>query len=378
MSSDLPVISISPRVRRSPFFDATRRWGFNAYTVYNHMYMPLWFESPLADYWKLVNDVTLWDVAVERQVEISGPDALRFTQLLTPRDLSNCAIGQCKYVLLCDEKGGIVNDPLLLRLDEDRFWLSIADSDVLLWARGIALNAGMDVQIIEPDVSPLQLQGPKAMEVAASLFGDDIRSLSFFRFVETTLDDIPLLISRSGWSGEFGYEIYLLDGRYGDHLWERIMTAGEPHGIAPAAPNHIRRLEAAMLSYGADMTMDNNPFEVGLGRLVNLEAEIDFIARDALQQIADAGPERLLVGLVVDGDPIPSNDRPWPMLRNGNLVGKMTSITHSPRIARNIGLAYLPATEAVPGERFDLVTPDGERRCEVVPTPFWDLKKKRE
>lgn len=377
MSQELPVIAISPRVRKSPFFDATRRWGFKAFTVYNHMYMPLWFESPLADYWKLVNDVTLWDVGVERQVEIAGPDALRFTQLLTPRDLSSCAVGQCKYVLLCDENGGIVNDPLLLRVAEDRFWLSIADSDVLLWARGIALNAGLDVTISEPDVSPLQLQGPKAGEVAAALFGDGILSLSFFRFIETTLDDIPLMVSRSGWSGEFGYEIYLLDGRYGDHLWEKIMEAGAPHGIAPAAPNHIRRLEAAMLSYGADMTIENNPYELGLGRLVDLGGDVDCISRAALERIAEEGPKQMLVGLALDGEPIHGNERYWPVLRDGALAGRLTSIAHSPRIGRTIGLAYVPAGLSTPGEKFDIVTPAGERGAEVVPTPFWDLKKKK-
>ena len=220
-----PLVAFSARIRKSPFFDATLRWGAKAFSTYNHMYMPLYYETPVADYWKLVEAVTLWDVAVERQVEIAGPDAARFAQYLTPRDLSETKVGQCKYALICDEHGGIINDPVLLKLAEDRFWFSLADSDVLLWAKGLAIAGGWNVEVREPDVSPLQVQGPKSPEVMASLFGDWIQELKYFWFRETELDGIPLVVSRTGWSTELGYELFLRDGSRGDELWERIMAA---------------------------------------------------------------------------------------------------------------------------------------------------------
>ena len=255
-----PEIGFGSRIRISPFFNATRRWGYKAYTTYNHMFMPAFFESPEVDFWKLINDVTLWDVAAQRQVEIKGPDADRFVQYLTPRNLSEFEVGQCKYVLLTDNDGGILNDPVLLKLNENHFWLSLADSDVLFWARGVALNARMNVSICEPDVSPLQIQGPKSTDLMVAMLGFGIADLAYFRFIRTTLAGAPVIVSRTGWSGEKGFEIYLCDKTYGDVVWETIMEAGKPYKIAPAAPNIIRRIEAGMLSYGADMTVRNNPF----------------------------------------------------------------------------------------------------------------------
>ncbi|MGH2538500.1 MAG: glycine cleavage system protein T, partial [Candidatus Promineifilaceae bacterium] len=262
---DMAQIQRGARLRRTPFFEATQRAGARGYTAYNHMFFPINYDDLEAEYWKLIHDVTLWDVSVERQVEISGPDAYRFTSLLTPRDLSQCAVGQGRYVLITAEDGGILNDPVLLRLGENHFWLALADSDILLWAKGVALNAGMQVDISEPDVSPLQLQGPKSKDVAAALFGADVLALDYYHFLETELDGIPLVVTRTGWSGEVGYELYLRDGRFGAALWERVMAAGRPFGIAPAGPSDIRRIEAGILNYGADMTAENNPYEVGLG-----------------------------------------------------------------------------------------------------------------
>ena len=265
-----PVIGFSPRVRKSPYFDATRRYGCTAYTVYNHMFMPTAYGDPVADYWRLAKDVAVCDVAVERQVEIAGPDAFDLVRMLTPRNLEKLRVGQCKYVLLTDENGGIVNDPVLRRLADDRFWLSLADSDVLLWAKGVAHGSGMDVRLFEPDVSPLMIQGPKAADLARDLFGDWVDDLKYFWFREVDLDGMPLIVSRTGWSGERGYEIYLQNGADGARLWEVIMEAGRPHGIKPATPSTIRRIEGGLLSYGADMNLDNNPYEMNLGRLVDL------------------------------------------------------------------------------------------------------------
>ena len=225
--------SFGTQVRKSPYFDATVRCGAKGFSVYNHMYIPRDFGDPIQNFWSLVNDAILCDVAVERQVEITGPDAAQFVQLLTPRNLSDCAVGQCKYVLITDENGGVLNDPVLLRLADNHFWLSLADSDILMWAKGVAVNSGLDVNLCEPDVSPLQLQGPKSGDIARAIFGDWIDDLKYYWLEEFKLNGIPLIISRTGWSSELGYEIYLRDGSRGNELWDQIMKIGEPMGLVP-------------------------------------------------------------------------------------------------------------------------------------------------
>ena len=293
------------QIRKSPYFEATLRWGARGFSVYNHMYIPRDFGDPEQNFWNLVNDAILCDVAVERQVEITGPDAAEFVQRLTPRDLSKLAVGQCKYVLITNADGGILNDPILLRLAENRFWLSLADSDILLWAQGVAVHAGLDVTIREPDVSPLQLQGPKSGAVMRALFGDGIMDLKYYWLRRVALDGIPLVVSRTGWSGELGYEIYLQDAAHGDALWEKIMAAGLPLGLKPGHTSAIRRIEGGMLSYHADADITTNPFELGLDRLVNLEIDAPFIGKDALRRIKETGVSRKQAGLVIDGPPWP-------------------------------------------------------------------------
>ena len=273
------------QIRKSPFFNATVKWGAKGFSVYNHMYIPRDFGNPEENFWNLVNTAILCDVSVERQVEITGPDAFKFIQLLTPRDLSNLSVGQCKYVLITNNEGGILNDPVLLRLAENHFWLSLADSDILLWAQGVAVNSNLDVNISEPDASPLQLQGPRSMDIMTELFGETIRDLKYYWLKELNLDDIPLVVSRTGWSSELGYEIYLRDGSKGDDLWERIMAAGKNFGLKPGHTSSIRRIEGGMLSYHADADISTNPYELGLDRLINLNGDIDFIGKKALKKI---------------------------------------------------------------------------------------------
>ena len=276
---DMSLVQRGARLRRSPFFAATQRYGARAYTVYNHMLFPICFDDLEAEYRHLLEHVTLWDVSVERQVEITGPDAFALADKLTPRDLGRCAVGQGKYVLLTGHDGGIVNDPVLLRLGQNHFWLALADSDVLLWARAIALESGLRVDIREPDVSPLQVQGPKARDVVRALFGDRIAGLKYYWFVETALDGIPVVVTRTGWTGEVGYEIYLRDGSRGEELWERVMEAGRPHGIRPTGPCDIRRIEAGILNWGADIVLEDTPYHVGLERLVDRDKAAGYLGR---------------------------------------------------------------------------------------------------
>ena len=321
-SQSFQRFSFGTQVRKSPFSDAALRWGAQGFSVYNHMYIPRDFGDPVQNFWNLVNEAILCDVAVERQVEITGPDAAKFTQFLSCRDLSSCEVGQCKYVLITDQDGGIINDPILLKLAEDHFWLSIADSDVLLWARGVAACAGMDVTIREPDVSPLQLQGPRSRDILRAAFGDEPAELKYYRFMEYDWNGVPLVISRTGWSSELGYEIFLRDGSKGDMLWDYLMEIGAPMGLHPGHTSSIRRIEAAMLSYHADMTLANNPFELGMDRLVDLDMEADFVSKAALKRIREEGVKQRQVGLEFGGDPITgSNDENWPILIDGAQVG---------------------------------------------------------
>jgi glycine cleavage system aminomethyltransferase T len=372
---DMSLVQRGARLRRSPFFDATQRYGARAYTVYNHMLFPIRFGEFEEEYWHLVHHVTLWDVAVERQVEITGPDAFALANLLTPRDLSRCAVGQGKYVVITAEDGGIVNDPVLLRLGANHFWLALADSDVLLWARGVALGRGLRVQLCEPDVSPLQVQGPKARPVVEALFGQRAAALRYYHFFETALDGIPVLVTRSGWTGEVGYEIYLRDGSRGDELWERIMAAGKPHQIRPTGPSDIRRIEAGILNWGADMTLENNVYELGLQRLVDDDKPDDYIGRDALRRIRAAGPTRKLVGVEIAGEPLEMNAAKWPVKTEGRLVGQVTSAVYSPRLHKNIGYAMVPTDCAPAGTDLTVATPAGDRPATVVPMPFVDPGK---
>jgi glycine cleavage system aminomethyltransferase T len=371
------ALGFGTQIRKSPFFDSTVRWGATDFSVYNHMYIPRSFGDPEQNFWNLVNDAILCDVAVERQVEITGPDAAQFTQLLTPRNLSECAVGQCKYVLITNTAGGIINDPVLLRLEEDRFWLSLADSDVLLWAQGIATQAGLDVDIREPDVSPLQLQGPKSGDIMEALFGPCIRDLKYYWLERFELDGIELVISRTGWSSELGYEIYLLDGAHGEQLWEKIMAAGEPLGLKPGHTSSIRRIEGGMLSYHADMDADTNPFELGLDRLVDLDMSADFIGKASLQSIKQNGVTRSQVGLVIEGEPLSGpNTEFWSVSSGDKIVGKVTSAVYSPRLKQNIALAMVSIDCANIGTTCLVTTPDDQRAAKVVPKPFYDPKKR--
>ena len=365
------------QIRKSPFFNATVRWGAKGFSVYNHMYIPRDFGDPEQNFWNLIENAILCDVAVERQVEITGPDAYNFVQILTPRDLSKLSIGQCKYILIVNSDGGILNDPVLLRLEENRFWLSLADSDILLWAQGVAVNSNLDVKIEEPDVSPLQLQGPNSKKIMIKLFGESIKDLKYYWLKNYNLNGIPLIVSRTGWSSELGYELYLQDGSKGDELYETIMEAGKEFEIKPGHTSSIRRIEGGMLSYHADADINTNPYELGLDRLVNLDSKINFIGKKALKNIKEVGVARKQVGLVLECEPLLGpNTKFWPVLNEENIkIGKITSAIYSPRLKKNIALAMIDIHYTTIGHKLKVKIENEIINSTIVDKPFFDPKK---
>ena len=364
------------QIRKSPFFEATVNWGATGFSVYNHMYIPRDFGDPEENFWNLVNDAILCDVSVERQVEISGPDAAQFVQFLTPRDLSKMKVGQCKYILITNEDGGLLNDPVLLRLAEDRFWISLADSDILLWAQGVAVNTDFDVNIFEPDASPLQLQGPKSRDIMVKLFGDSILDLKYYWHREYKWKGISLIVSRTGWSSELGYEIFLTDQTQGNELWDHIMSIGEPMGLKPGHTSSIRRIEGGMLSYHADADITTNPFELRLDRLVDLKSPHKFVGKQALLKIKTQGVKVKQVGLALECDPLSGpNTQFWTIRKDEQKVGKVTSAIYSPRLMKNIALAMVSIEYNGVGVKLDVDTPNGSFAARVVDLPFYDPNK---
>ncbi len=366
-------IHIGPNIRKSPFFEATVADGVRSFSVYNHMFIPGHFGDPEGEYDRLINGVAMWDVGAQRQVALEGPDAAALAAYLTPRDLSGTVAGQGRYVPLCNHDGILINDPVLLKLAADRFWLSIADSDTALWAEVAAREKGLDVRVFEPDVSPLAIQGPKAIDVAVDLFGDWVKELRYFWFRETALAGIPLVLARSGWSKQGGFELYLQDGAQGSELWRLVKEAGGPHGIGPGAPNDVERLESGLLSYGADARYQcdpANPFELGLGKLVDLDSGQDFIGRAALAKIRAAAITRQRTGFFVDGPPVAGNQHPLPVTRDGAPVGRISEMTFSRRLGRNIAVGLISTSLDVAAGGLSVELDGAERQVTPAPLPF--------
>jgi aminomethyltransferase len=363
-------ISIGCNVRKSPFFDATVADGVQSFSVYNHMFAPAHFGDPKGEYRALLESVVMWDVACERQVELAGPDAERLMRYLTPRDIAETVVGQGRYVPICDHDGTLINDPVLLKLADDCYWLSIADSDILLWASAIAAERGLDVRVTEPDASPLAVQGPRANDVVADLFGDWIRELKYFWFRDTELDGIPVLLARSGWSKQGGFELYLRDGARGTELYERVKAAGKPYGIRPGAPSDIERVESGLLSYGADARYGADPFEVGLGGFVDLDREDDFVGKAALQRLSDAGASRRRTGFVISGDRLDGISEWHDVYLGEDVVGTVTEAVFSPRLGKNIAVGMLASRIGENEQQLEVDLGTGRRAVSVVSLPF--------
>lgn len=363
-------ITPSTRLRRSPFFDATVAEGVTAFTAYNRMLMPTGYGDPEGEYWRLINGVSHWDVAVERQVQLAGRDAGRLAQTLAVRDLAKCREGQGKYVALCNHAGALINDPILLKRGETVYWLSIADSDVLLWARAVAAERGLRVEVTEPDVSPLAVQGPKAEEVVAAIFGDWVRELRYFWFRETSIEGIPVAVARSGWSKQGGFEIYLMDGSRGTQLWNIVREAGKPWDIGPGNPNACERVESGLLSWGGDTDDRTNPFEVRMERYVDLDVPDFVIGVEALRRIQAQGPRRHQLGALLEGGAPAVAFCQWaPILKAGRAAGDLTNCVWSRRLGRNIGFA-LVSRDCVPGDSVEIGLEDGPTPATLVDLPF--------
>jgi len=364
-------LHISARIRKSPFFEATRKAGLAAANVYNHMVMPTSYGNPAAEYNCLLNGVVMWDVAVERQIALRGPDALKLARMLTPRNLDQLVIGQGKYVPICNYAGEIINDPVLLQVADNEIWLSIADSDIGLWAAATAGAHNMNVSVFEADVSPLAIQGPLAIDVVRKLFGDWVDSLNYFAFRQTQLDGIPLIVARSGWSKQGGFELYLQDGSRGSELWDRVAEAGAPFGIVPGAPNGIERLESGLIAYGGDTDRATNPFELGLDKFIDLDQPHDFIGKNALQAIKAAGIQRRFTGLTIGGAPFTaSTEHRVDVTMNGDYAGYVSSYGFSPRVGSNIGVAMLSIAAAAASDGIEVITDQGALPAQVVTLPF--------
>ena len=378
--SKLPLlIGIGARIRKSPYFDSTIKYGVTGFTIYNKMYLPTSFSGPEKEYQSLVNDVTFGDFAAERQVEVTGPDAYDFIRYINPRNLSKCEIGDCKYIILTDMDGGIVNDACLLRLEPNKFWISPGDGDVLLWLQGIAINSGMDVKIIEPDVSPLQISGPKAGKLIQKLFNGIHDDLGYYKARETSLENIPMVIARTGWSGELSYELYLQDRKLGNDLFELVYEAAKEFNAAVIAPNTIRTIEGGLLSYSSDFGREHNPYTIGMDRLVDLDQEIDFIGKEALKKIKKEGISSILVGVELNGDPIrnaPENF--WPVLDTTNKkIGRLSRCYYSPRLNRNIGLAIIDINFSEPGTSLIVESPNAHLNATVCKMPWFPAEKNK-
>ena len=371
------LIGIGTRIRKSPYFNSTIKYGVKGFTIYNKMYLPTGFSSPAEEYLSLINDVTFGDFAAERQVEVSGPDAFDFIRYINPRNLSKCDIGDCKYIVLTDSNGFIINDACLIRLDDDKFWVSPGDGDVLLWLQGVAMHSGMNVNICEPDVSPLQISGPKAGRLIQKLFAGEHDNLGYYKAKQTSLENIPMVIARTGWSGELSYELYLQDRKLGNNLFELVYEAAKEFNGNVIAPNNIRTIEGGLLSYGSDFGREHNPFTIGLDRLVDVDQDIDFIGKEALKKIKENGTTSKLIGVEMDGDPIDKvPEHFWTVLNlEGKKIGRLSRCIYSPRLKKNIGLAIVDTLASEEGSKVIIESTEQKYNAVICKLPWFSAEK---
>ena len=359
-----PELLISTRTRLTPFSSRVEACGVKAYTVYNHMLLPAIFRSLEEDYWHLCEAVQVWDVSCQRQVEISGPDTQKLVQLMTPRDLSQAKYGQCFYAPLCDESGGMINDPIIIKHSDEHWWLSIADTDVMLWAKGLATGFGLDVKVSEADIWPLAVQGPKAEELLARIFGNEINKIGFFRSKELNYKDSRMLVARSGWSKQGGFEIYVNDEKLGGQLWDDLFDKGKDLNVGPGCPNLIERIESGLLSFGGDMGYDTTPFECGLDQYVSLEADLESLSIDALR---NRQAKTRLMGIVINHQVKLKDLR---LYNGGRDIGVITSNTWSPKYRAQLAFAKCDINSIAEKQEMHVISSSGKVPARITELPF--------
>ena len=359
-----PELLISTRTRLTPFSSRVEACGVKAYTVYNHMLLPAIFRSLEEDYWHLCEAVQVWDVSCQRQVEISGPDTQKLVQLMTPRDLSQAKYGQCFYAPLCDESGGMINDPIIIKHSDQHWWLSIADTDVMLWAKGLATGFGLDVKVSEADIWPLAVQGPKAEELLARIFGNEINKIGFFRSKELNYKDSRMLVARSGWSKQGGFEIYVNDEKLGGQLWDDLFDKGKDLNVGPGCPNLIERIESGLLSFGGDMGYDTTPFECGLDQYVSLEADLESLSIDALR---NRQAKTRLMGIVINHQVKLKDLR---LYNGGRDIGVITSNTWSPKYRAHLAFAKCDINSIAEKQEMHVISSSGKVPARITELPF--------
>lgn len=358
------------RLKPSPFYDATLAEGLNSISIYNSMVMPSSYGDREAEYWRLIEGVSQWDVAVQRQVQLKGPDAAKLAQIVCARDLSKCKVGQGMYVPMCNYQGTLINDPVLLKHSDDLFWLSIADSDMWLWTQAIAAERGLNVEICDPGVSPMALQGPKAEDVVADVLGDWVRELRYFGFKDCEIEGIPIMVQRSGYAKQGGMEIYLKDETKGTQLWNIFKEAGQPYGIGPGSPQTPERTESGLLSVGSDTDAETTPFDVRMGKFTSADLSDEVIGMAALRQVAKTGPKRQQLGVILEGSAPAPLGFAWEDIQLGGAkIGDMTNCIWSPRMKANIGYALVPAELDV-GTEVIVMRKGGPVAAQLVELPF--------
>lgn len=366
---DLPVLNISNRLRRSPFFDRVRRSGARAWSVYNRTVIGQWFGSLEEDYAHLKRAVQIWDVGGQRIVEVTGPDATRLIQMTTPRDLGPMQDDQCYYMPMVDPEGRMINDPLLVKVSEGRFWICQADGDMLMYLKGLAGGLGLDVTLCEPDVWTLAIQGPRAEDLAARVFGEAVRDIRFFRHTRVDVCGRPMILGRAGWSKQGGFELHVEGRAFAGPIWDKLMAAGRDLDVRAGCPNLIERIEGGLLSYGNDMTQDHTPFEAGLGRFCTMDRATGCLAQDALA--AHIEPIRQIRPIEIAGDRVPLVEALWPVTDSaGRSVGTVSSAAWSPDFQTNVGIGMVDREHWDPGNTLSVMTPAG-RRDVIVRETFW-------
>ena len=362
-------IAKSTRVRSTPFTNRIEEYGVQSYTVYNHMLLPASFKGLEEDYDHLKKNVQLWDVSVERQVQIKGPDAALLTQLMTCRDLSQAKDHICYYAPIVDDQGKILNDPLIMKVSSDTWWISIADTDVLLYAKGLAIGQKLNVEISEPNVNPLAVQGPKSFELMKRVFGDEILNLKFFHFKRFLFQDHNFLIARSGWSKQGGFEIYVDNDEKGLELYDALCEKGKDLDVRPVCPNLIERIEGGLLSYGNDMNMNDTPFECGLDPFVSFNEKINYLGKSTLQEQKEKGVTRSLVGLKLQIDKI-SLSKTLSIFQNEQLIGDLRSACFSPKFQCCLGIAMIDTAYQNHSAPLNLMIDGQEIIAEMTSIPF--------